>query len=138
MTRPSSSNRKIMNWEQQQILLTTTNCLILPVQIQSICILYFDLIYCYSIFCWFFFLGGGDYWFLMLRNTANHPLSLQWMPMQIDENDENRHRATDGHWLKPCVVYAELKLANVLIRNKNIYLSRNLSLPINISLLDIC
>ena len=28
---PSSSNRKIMNWEQQQILLSTTNCLILPV-----------------------------------------------------------------------------------------------------------
>ena len=28
---PSSSNRKIMDWEQQQILLTTTNCLILPV-----------------------------------------------------------------------------------------------------------
>ena len=28
---PSSSNRKIMNWEQQQILLSTTNCLILAV-----------------------------------------------------------------------------------------------------------
>ena len=28
---PSSSNRKIMDWEQQQILLTTTNCLILAV-----------------------------------------------------------------------------------------------------------
>ena len=31
MACPSSSNRKIMNWEQQQILLSTTNCLILPV-----------------------------------------------------------------------------------------------------------
>ena len=31
MACPSSSNRKIMNWEQQQILLTTTNCLVLPV-----------------------------------------------------------------------------------------------------------
>ena len=27
MACPSSSNRKIMNWEQQQILLSTTNCL---------------------------------------------------------------------------------------------------------------
>ena len=31
MAGPSSSNRKIMDWEQQQILLTTTNCLILAV-----------------------------------------------------------------------------------------------------------
>ena len=31
MACPSSSHRKIMDWEQQQILLTTTNCLILPV-----------------------------------------------------------------------------------------------------------
>ena len=28
---PSSSNRKLMDWEQQQILLSTTNCLILAV-----------------------------------------------------------------------------------------------------------
>ena len=33
---PSSSNRKIMDWEQQQILLTTTNCLILAVPIGKI------------------------------------------------------------------------------------------------------
>ena len=31
MACPSSSNRKIINWEQQQIILSITNCLILPV-----------------------------------------------------------------------------------------------------------
>ena len=37
MACPSSSNRKIMNWEQQQILLSTTNCLILPVIHTYVC-----------------------------------------------------------------------------------------------------
>ena len=34
---PSTSNRKIMNWEQQQILPSTTNCLILAVVLMDIC-----------------------------------------------------------------------------------------------------